>query len=158
VFLGRLILPQKVLATQIDQAFTHLKALVTEQKNRIVSEQPPTHLTTLEGSVWGTSPKTAQKKTTYILTQHTTGTHIQSHTALSPAYLSLTLAGYVACGVLMVVCIWMGLNLDGAGAFVGLGWALAVFLAIALVAETIILLWIHAHLQASTEEILNALY
>ncbi len=157
MFVGRLVLPQKVLATQIDQTFARLKALVTERKIRTVSEQPPTHLTTLEGSVWGTSPKTAQKKTTYTLTQHPAGTRIQSHAALSRAYLLLTLAGYVACGVLMVVCIWMGLSLDGAGALVGLGWVLAVFLAIALVAETIVLLWIRARLQASTEEILNAL-
>jgi hypothetical protein len=150
-------LPQATLNTQIVDSYEKLKALLVENRYSVTTENAPRALTTAKGSLWGTTPKTAKKKFSYILVQNGQQTQIRATAQLAPSYVYFTVAGYILSLALLFVCVWIAVDLQGTQGFwswlaqVGsqfdaqkavmftvLTSALAVFLAVSLVVETFI--------------------
>ncbi len=171
-------MPQATVNTEINQTYTELKTLLIRNKNTITTENPPTTITAVQGSIWGTTPKTAKKQTTYRLHQDKAGTHIASASRLTRDYKALTLIGCLFAAALMLLCFWIGWDLqnyaangsgfwawlawssgtfghfepDAAALLIKVTWILAVFLAVTLIAEALIVANVHAKIDATAEE------
>ncbi len=166
---------------ELNEVFSKLKASLIRNNCKIIAEEPLKIIEILQGSLWGTSPKTAQKKTQYRLRQNAQGTYIASTSSLTSGYINLTLSGVALSIGLMLLCIWIALDLQtyslmGAQGFWGwlvqingrvdsgvtaslirLSWILATFLAATLVAESLVISWIRSRIDALAEEILKTL-
>jgi hypothetical protein len=174
-------LAEVIVSVGIDEAYAKLKAQLTQSKCRIVAEKAPESVSVVQGSLWGTSPKTAQKKTNYTLRQDASGTHVTSASALTAGYINLAVVGCVLSVALALVCAWIAfdlqayvsigvqgfwswlaqahgrLNADAASLFIGLAWILVAFLAATLVAEAVIVVRVRAKKDLFAEETLKTL-
>lgn len=176
-------MPEAYLNTEITRAFNKLKLLLTQNECKIISEKPPTAIKVIHGSVWGMSPKTAKKEITFELQKDITKTHVVSISHLTRDYLNLTITGYVFSAVLMLICLWIGFDLqsyasNGAGFWGWLAWTngpyghfdpsiaavliklslgLAAFLVGTIAVETIIVVKVQAEIHIFAEEIIRAL-
>jgi len=174
-------LAQTTTNVSIEETYAKLKTQLTQHKCKITAEQPPSSLTAVQGSIWGTSAKTAQKKTTYTLQQTQSGTHVTAKSALTKRYMNFTLAGVLFSLIVLFVCVWIALDLqtylntgnpgtwswlaqsggeidfDKALLFTRLGWILTTFLALTLLAEGFVLFRLRRHLDEFAQETLNSL-
>jgi hypothetical protein len=50
---------------KVKLTFDKLERIIVNEKGKIVDEDPPHSLTRVQGSIWGTTSRTAKKKTTY---------------------------------------------------------------------------------------------
>jgi hypothetical protein len=173
-------LSETVVSVGIEVAYAQLKAQLIQSNCKIIAEEPPKSVSAVQGSLWGTLAKTAQKKITYTLKQDSLGTHISSHSALTTGYLKLTLAGVVLSFLLMLICAWIALDLqayasvgtegvwswlaqtggdhvdlDKAAVFTRFMWILEAFLAATLLAEGIIVARVRAKIGIFAEEVLQ---
>jgi hypothetical protein len=169
-----------LLHTTIDTkaavAYDRLKAILTENKCAIIVENAPLTLTTIQGSIWGTNPKTAKKRITYSLAQNGEKTQITAETRLTSDYVKFTLAGCVFSLTLLFVCGWIVADLQGmqgfwswlaeaggqfdaqlASLFIILGAFLALFLVVSLVAETFVVLNVSRGIGLVADETLKTL-
>ena len=165
---------------EINEVFGKLKTLLTQNKCKIIAEEAPKNLTVIQGSIWGTSPKTAKKKITYMLQQDPAGTNITSTACLTSAYINFTLVGCVLSAALLALCGWIALDMQGyaangvgfwgwlvqtggqfdadkAAIFIRLSWILAAFLAGSLAVEAFIVLKVHSGIGAFAEDMVKAL-
>jgi hypothetical protein len=164
-------LPQVPENAEIADAYANLKAKLTENGCQIISEKAHRTVTVVQGSIWGTTPKTAKKRITYTLTQDAQGTHIQTATHLTRGYVNFTVVGVAASALLLAVCAWIALDLqDNAGfwswlatvggvfdsqkaaLFAMLTTALAVFLAVSMSVEAYIVWKVWLGIRAFAEE------
>ena len=162
--------------SEIDQTYSKLKAVLVQKKGKITAEIPPTSLVAVQGSIWGTSAKTAQKKLTYKLSQDGAKTRITSTAQLTSRYKNLTLTGVVLSLVLLFVCVWMALDLQSskgfwswltvssggfdslkAALFVRLTAFLAVFLVFSLAFEAYVIVKVRSGIVVFAKEIAAAL-
>jgi hypothetical protein len=174
-------LAQTTTNSNIEETYAKLKTQLAQCKCKITVEQSPNSLTTVQGSIWGTSAKTAQKKTTYTLQQTQTGTHITAKSMLTRKYVNFTLAGILLSFVVLFVCVWIAIDLqaylntgnpdtwswlgqsggetdfDNAFLFARLGWIFATFLALTLLIEGFVLFRLYRNLGESARETLNSL-
>jgi len=172
---------EKTLSRTSEEEYTQLKGQLVQSKCKIVSEEAPSKISIVQGSLWGTTPKTAQKTTTFTLQEDASGTRVASNSALTFGYVALTVAGIVFSVVLMVICIWMALNFmayasmgsagfwgwlvqtegsfnpDKAALFTRLCWFLTAFLAATLIVEAIIVVRVKAKIDSFAEEIFKTL-
>ena len=102
---------EKIFETKIDEAYQALKSLLTDSKCRLISEKEPTGISVIQGSLWGTSPETAQKKINFTLTQEKSNIKIIGKSALTPSYKNFTVIGYVLSILLIVIFLWISLDL-----------------------------------------------
>ena len=161
---------------EISQTYSKLKAVLEEKKCRVTAETPPTSLSAVQGSIWGTSAKTAQKKLTYSLRSDGSQTHVTSTAQLTSRYKNFTLVGVVLSVVLLSVCVWMALDLQSsrgfwswlsvtssgfdslkAALFVRLTSFLAIFLVLSLVIEAYVLVKIRSGIRVFAQEIVTSL-
>jgi hypothetical protein len=164
-----------------EETYIKLKAELTRRKCKITNEQPPNSLTAVQGSIWGTSAKTAQKTTTYTLQQTQSGAQVIAKSALTKKYVYFTLVGVLFSLIVLFICAWIAidlqtyLNMENPGTwswiaksggeidldktliFVRLSWILTTFLALTLLAEGFILIRLRRNLDAFAEERLKAL-
>jgi hypothetical protein len=106
-------LAKTTLTKDIQETYTNLKTKLAQRKCQIIAEDPPNTVSAIQGSIWGTSPKTAQKKITYTLRQDQAGTNITSTANLTSAYINLTLVGCVLSVALIALCVWITVDLQG---------------------------------------------
>jgi hypothetical protein len=166
---------------ELNEVYSKLKASLIKNKCKIIAEEPPTIVLAIQGSLWGTSAKTAQKKTQYQLRQDFQRTCIVSTSNLTSGYINLTLFGVALSIGLLLICVWIALdlqtysstgvqgfwgwlvqisgriNLDLATLFIRLGWILAAFLAATLVAESIVVARVRSRINVFAAEILKTL-
>jgi hypothetical protein len=165
---------------QNNQLFHDLKALLAKNKCRIVYEDVPKQVTVIQGSLWGTSPKTAQKKVTFTLTQDHEGTEITSNSRLTSSYINFALVGCVFSVALLLVLGWIALDLqsyavnglgfwswlaqtggqynpDKAAVFIQMSWILAAFLACSIVVEAFIILKVRSGIEVFAKEVIRML-
>jgi hypothetical protein len=114
-------LAKKTVNTEISEVYGKLKTILIQHKQKIIIEEAPKSLSVVQGSVWGATPKTAQKKTTYKLLQDTEGTHVTSFSVLTSGYINLTLAGSIFSVLLLLTCAWIALNLQSYASIGGQG-------------------------------------
>lgn len=179
--MGDFLVVQRTLELDIKEAYRRLKSNLVKKKSQIISESEPSGICVIQGSLWGTSPKTAQKRTSYSLMQDTKKTTITATSTLTRGYKNLTLLGYVFSTILLFVCIWMAIslqsyvmvgesgfwgwlaqsdglfNLNKANIFIQLTWILSAFLIITMIVEIFILKKVHSKIDAFPQDILNKL-
>jgi hypothetical protein len=178
---GDFLAAQKTLNLEIKETYHKLETLLAKNKCRIIAEAKPSGVSVIQGSLWGTSPQAAQKRTTYSLAQDTKETSITATSKLTKGYINLTVIGCVFSLVLLAVCVWMALNLqlyvavgeagfwgwlaqiggyidmDKAAIFIQLTWILSAFLAATLIVEAFIVWKVYSKIDVFSQEILNAL-
>jgi hypothetical protein len=79
-------LPQAIINAEINQTYNKLKALLIQSQHNLTAQDPPTTITTAQGSIWGTQPKTAKKQTTFKLQEQQGKTQITSTTRPTQDY------------------------------------------------------------------------
>jgi hypothetical protein len=104
-------LAETIVKLEINEAFLKLKAMLVEKGCRVIAEEPPKNLTVQQGSLWGATPKTAQKTIKYKLSASGSETRITSHSTLSKGYVNLTVVGCVFAVALILLCVWMSFDL-----------------------------------------------
>lgn len=169
------------LDIDIKEAYHRLKSNLVKKKCQIISESEPSGICVIQGSLWGTSPKTAQKRTFYSLMQETEKTTITATSTLTKGYKNLTLLGYFFSAILLFVCIWIAIslqsylmvgepgfwgwlaqnnglfNLNKANIFIHLTWILSAFLIITMIVEIFILKKVNSKIDAFPQDILSKL-
>jgi hypothetical protein len=172
---------ERAVGLEIKKAYSELKALLLTRGCRIVAEEPPTLISVKQGSLWGMSPRTAKKVADYHLAPVESGTRITCSSSLASDWKNLTIIGSALAVLLASLCLWISMDLDTlmttqqpsywswivtvdgyidfqtAQSFAGLTLMLAVFLAIILAAEVVIVVYVHFRINAFAEETLNAL-
>jgi hypothetical protein len=176
-------LPQAIINAEINQTYNKLKALLIQSQHNLTAQDPPTTITTVQGSIWGTQPKTAKKQTTFKLQEQQGKTQITSTTRPTQDYKTVTIIGCIFSAGLMLLCLWIGWDLqnyaasgasvwswlawsNGTGRFepnaaallVRVTWVLAAFLTCTLIVEGLIVGNIHAKIDAAAEETLKAMH
>jgi hypothetical protein len=175
------LLAEIILNRTPEEAYTSVEGLLAQSKFRIVTEEAPHKISAIQGSLWGTTAKNAQKNATFTFQEDASGTRAACKSVLTSGYITLTAAGVVFSVALMVICAWMALDLqaysstgtagfwgwlaqtqgsfnpDTAVLFSRLFWFLATFLAATLLVEAVIVVRIKAKINAFAEEILKTL-
>ncbi len=170
---------ETVVSVGIEEAYSQLRTLLSQNNCRITAEQAPKNLRIKQGSLWGISPKTAQKTVVFQLSQNGSETQIESNSSLSPDYLKLTVIGCVFAVALALLCAWISLDLAGfaasqkpsfwswlteAGGYVDTQGAIllsnltrvfAVFLAVTLALEAFVVAYVRSKINVFAEEILK---
>lgn len=170
-----------VVDAELGDAYTQLKTLLTQKECKILLEDPPKSLTVKQGSLWGTSPKTAKKAIHFQFSPNNSGTEVTSTSVLSPGYVRLTVAGCVFAVVLALLCAWISVdlgsfaatqqqstwswlvqsgnyvNVQGALLLSDLARALTFFLVVTLALEGIILFYVKRGLGKLAAQILETL-
>jgi hypothetical protein len=103
----------KTVNRQIEQAYFALKGDLEGKGCKITSEQVPNRIVAEQGSLWGTTPKTAKKTLDFNLTATAGGTQITCQSKLSSSWVNLTVIGTVLSIVLVGVCFWISTDIDG---------------------------------------------
>jgi len=175
-------LVERTVSLEIEKAYVELKALLLEKGCRIVAEESPVLISVKQGSLWGISPVTAKKTVTYHLATVEGGTRIACSSALASDWKNLTIIGSALAVVVASLCWWIATDLDAflitqqpsywswivtvdgyinfqtTQMLTGLTRMLAVFLAIIITAEVVIVVYAHFRINTFAEETLNALH
>jgi hypothetical protein len=175
------LLAQATIDTSVEETYIKLKTELTQRKFKITNEQPPNSLTAVQGSIWGTSAKSAQKTTKYTLQQTRAGTRLTAKSTLTKKYVYFTVVGVLFSLIVLFICAWIAIDvqtylntenpstwswlaqsggeidLDKTLIFTRLSWILTTFLALTLLAEGFILIRLRRSLDAFAGEILKAL-
>jgi hypothetical protein len=166
---------------KIEKAHAELKALLLQKGCRIVTEESPTLVSAKQGSLWGISPRTAEKMVTCRLFPLSSGTRITCSSSLASNWKNLTIIGTALAVVVVSLCWWIATDLDAfittqqpsywswlvtvdgyadfqtAQMFAGLTLMLAVFLIIIIAIEIAISVHVHFRLNLFAEETLSEL-
>lgn len=173
---------ERTVGLEIEKVYEDLKALLLKKGCSIVAEEPPALISVKQGSLWGISPLTAKKVVNYRLAPAGSGTRITCSSSLASDWKNLTIIGNALAVVVASLCWWIAVDLDAfmvtqqpsywswivtvdgyidfqtAETFAGLTRMLAVFLAIILSAEVVIVVYVHFRINAFAEETLNTLH
>ncbi len=172
---------ERTVSLEIEKAYRDLKAILLEKNCKITAEEAPTLISVRQGSLWGISPLTAKKNVDYRLDAGDSGTRITCSSSLAADWKNLTIIGCLLSVVVVALCLWMSMDLDAlvatqqqgcwswiatadgymdvqtAEMFAGLTRMLAVFLAVIIVAEVAIVVYVQFRINRFAEGILNAL-
>ena len=96
---------------EIEEAYSELKTILLERGCKIVSEEPPKHVSIEHGSLRGVSPKSAKKVVSYHTFPHESGTRIVSCSSVSSDWANLTLWGNIIAGVVAAVFWWIATDI-----------------------------------------------
>jgi hypothetical protein len=173
---------ERTVDLEIEKAYAELKALLLTKGCRIVVEESPELITVKQGSLWGISPRTAKKVTTYQLAPVDSGTRIACSSALTSDWRNLTIIGTALAVLVASMCWWITSDLDAfvttqqpsywswlvtvdgyadfqtAQMLAGLTQVLAVFLAIIIAAEVVIAVYAYFRINAFAEDNLSELH
>lgn len=165
----------------IEESYAKLKDQITKTNCRIISEEKPHKISVTQGSVWGTTPRSAQKTITFALQEDAAATRINGKSTLTENYISLTVVGIVFSIVLLIVCVWLALDLQafsstGSGGFwswlvqtqgsfdsnkstlfITLAWFLTAFLAATLAAEAFVVARVKSRIDSFAREIFKTI-
>ncbi len=172
---------EQTVGLKIEEAYPKLKADLTANGCKVISERPSTQIILKHGSLWGISPKTAKKTVTVNLEQVNEGTRVKLSSKLASDWKNITLIGCALAIVLVGLCVWMATDLttsiathqsgfwswlvtvDGnvdlvaAHAFVNLTWELTAFLSVIIILEVTIVVYVRSRIDAFAEEVLKQL-
>ncbi|MCW4011059.1 MAG: hypothetical protein NWF05_10650 [Candidatus Bathyarchaeota archaeon] len=165
--------------TETNNTYNALKQLLTANNCRITNQIPPTTITAIHGSIWGTTPKTAKKTLTFTLTQDNTDAHVAGTAHLTASYKQFTLVGIVFSMALLALCTWIATDLQSPSQTSFWSWlaqtngqldpaktatlatlttVLAAFLAGTLAIEACILWKVHTGINAFAENLAKTLH
>ena len=169
------------MGLEIEKVYAELKDFLLKCNCKIISEEPPTLISVKQGSIWGVSPRSAKKLVSYRLFSLDSGTRIVSSSSLTSDWKNLSIIGSVLSVIVTLLCLWIAADLDVyittqkpsnwswlAGAYVStvfqkamvlanLTKILAVFLAITLTLEILVIIYVSVRINAFAEESLSTL-
>ena len=172
---------ERTVGLKIEETYPKLKAALTANGCKVVSETLPNQIQLKQGSLWGISPKTAKKTITVNLEQVDEGTRLKISSKLASDWKNITLIGCTLAFVLVGICVWMatdlstfmttrvpsfwswlvsvGNNVDLAAsqAFVNLTWGLAAFLSVIILLEAAIVVYVRSKIDSFAQDALNQL-
>jgi hypothetical protein len=172
---------ERDVSLEIDRTYAVVKAAFESKDCKITSEKPPQQILIKQGSLWGTSPKTAKKIVEVNLERVDSKTHLTCLSRLSSDWKNITLVGCVLAGVLVGLCLWMSIDLSGfmvtrkpsfwswiitsngaidfqvGQAFENLTKTLAAFLSVIIFLEIGITVYVRARIDRFAEETINKL-
>ena len=96
----------------VEKAYSELRTILLEKGSKIVSEDPPKHISIEHGSLRGVTPKSAKKVVKYDISPHELGTKIVSHSSISSDWANLTLWGNIIAGVVAAVFWWIVTDME----------------------------------------------
>jgi hypothetical protein len=103
---------ERSIGLEIEKGYLELRSILLEKGGRIVSEDPPKHISIQHGSLRGVSPKGAKKVVSYQLFPHKSGTRIASCSSISSDWANLTLWGNIVAGIVAAVFWWIATDME----------------------------------------------
>ena len=98
---------ERAVSLEIEKAYSELKTILLEKGCKIVTEEPPEHITIQHGSLRGVSPKSAKKTVSYYTFPNESGTRMVSYSSISSDWANLTLWGNVIAGFVAAIFWWI---------------------------------------------------
>lgn len=175
-------LSQRSLSLPIEQAYVQLKDILLKNKCKIIEEKPPQYILVKQGSLNGIQPKSAKKTVNFILSPKGTVTRITSSTKIASDWTNLTLIGNTVAAVLTALFLWIAAdienymqtakpnlwtwlahahgypNLQYTTFMINLTRATAIFLALTIAVEILIVIYVYPRKNAFAQETLEALH
>jgi hypothetical protein len=172
---------EQTVGLEIEETYPKVKAVLTTNGSKILSETAPNQILLKQGSLWGVSPKTAKKIITVNLEKVNEGTYIKVSSKLASDWKNITLIGCAFAVVLVGLCVWMATDLAGfvvtrqtsfwswlieaggnvdlaaAHAFINLTWGLAGFLSVIILLEGAIVVYAHSKIDTFAADALKQL-
>jgi hypothetical protein len=172
---------EKTVNLEVGVAYGKLKTALLKGGCRITAEKPSESISAKQGSMWGMSPRTAKKTTTYQFAPSDSGTRITVTSTLSSDWKNITIIGSTLSVVVAAVCLWISADLETftatlqptwwswiatsngvanttvASAFITLTRVLAVFLAVVVALEAVIYVYAKRRIDVFAEEALRQL-
>jgi len=166
---------------EIEKAYENLKSALLQKGSKIIAEEPPKFISVRQGSLWGMSPRTSKKVVNCRFSSGDSGTRIVVSSSLSSDWKNLTVIGSALSLIVASLCWWIAADLAGfaasqqpsywswiitnggytnlelAQAFVGLTRGLAIFLAVVVLLEVIIYVYVKSRIDEFAEEALRPL-
>jgi hypothetical protein len=166
---------------EIDEAYAKVKTLLAQKGCAFVAEEPPTTISVEQGSVWGVSPRTAKKVIGFRFSPVDSKTRIVASSSLASGWKNLAIIGAALSAFLAFLCGWITIDLEAfvatheptywswittadgytefqvAQTFAALTRALAVFLAVVLVLEIILVVFAQHKVDDFADETLDSL-
>ena len=171
---------ERTVDLEIKKANAELKALLLQKGCRILAEEPKL-VSAKQGSLWGISPRTAEKIVTCRFVPLSSGTRITCSSSLASDWKNLTIIGTVLAVVVVSMCGWIVTDLNAlmttqqpsywswlvtingytdfqtAQMLAGSMLVLAVFLVIMTAIEMAISVYVHFRIDVFAEETLSEL-
>ena len=172
---------ERAIGLEIEKGYSELRTILLEKGSRIVTEEPPKHISIQHGSLRGVSPKGAKKVVYYQFFPHKSGTKIISHSSISSDWANLTLWGNIITGIVAAIFWWIATDManfvtDGvSGYWTGLARAfgypsvpylifminviraLSIVLVVTIVLEILDVFIVHSKINSFAEETLDEL-
>jgi hypothetical protein len=172
---------ERTVDLRIDEGHAKVKTLLARKGCALVAEEPPTFISVEQGSVWGVSPRTAKKVVGFRLSPANSKTQIAVTSSLASGWKNLAIMGAAFSAALACLCWWITIDLEAfvatqepsywswittadgfaafqvAQTFAALTQALAVFLAVVLALEIILVVFAQHKVDDFADEILNSL-
>ncbi len=172
---------ERTVSSEIDKTYEAIKAAFARKDCKITFEKPPQQILIKQGSLWGTTPKTAKKIVKVNLVSVDSRTNLSYSSYLSSDWKNITLIGCVLAAVLVGLCLWMSfdisafiltrkpsfwswiitnngnVNLQVGQAFENLTKILAAFLSVIILLEIAITVYVSPRIDRFAEEIINSL-
>ena len=111
-FRGNLVLLERIVSLEVEEAYSELKTILLEKGCKIVSEEPPKHISVKHGSLRGVSPKSAKKLVSYHISSHESGTRIVTYSSISSDWVSLTFGGSMIAGFVAAMFWWIASDIS----------------------------------------------
>ncbi len=175
-------LSEKSIPLPIEQTYTQLKNILLKSKCKIIEEKPFQCISVKQGSLNGILPKSAKKTVKYYLSPEGTGTKITSCTKIASDWANLTLYGNILAAVLAGIFLWIAADMDNymltakpsfwtwiARAYgypdlryvmfmINVTRAIAIFLALTVALEILIVIYVYPRKDAFAQETLQVLH
>ena len=172
---------ERTVGLEINKTYDAVKAAFASKDCKITSEKPPQQILVKQGSLWGTTPKTAKKIVVVNLVSVDSETKITWSSRLSSDWKNITLVGCILAAVLVGLCLWMFfdisafmvtrkpsfwswiitsngvIDLQVGQAFENLTKTLAAFLSVIIVLEIAITVYAYARINRFAENIINSI-
>jgi hypothetical protein len=103
---------ERSIRLEIEKGYSELRTILLEKGGRIVSEDPPKHISIQHGSLRGVSPKGAKKVVSFQFFPNKSGTRIISFSSISSDWANLTLWGNIVAGIVAAVFWWIATDME----------------------------------------------
>ena len=163
----------------IEQAYTRLKKILLDSNCKPLAEKPPNYICVSQGSLRGILPMSAKKVVSFYLSSEGSGTKIASSSQISADWKNLTLYGSVLTAVLIGIFMWITIDMNiyietarpvfwawlaqmysaydslGATFMIRLIQSLAIFLALTIVFEILVVIYVYPRKNAFSRQVLE---
>ena len=163
----------------IEQTYTRLKKILLDNKCKLIAEKPPTYICVTQGSLTGILPMSAKKVVSFNLSSEGSVTKIESSSQIAADWKNLTLYGSILAAVLIGVFMWIAIDMNiyietgkpvvwawlaqmygsydpwGAIFMISLIQALAIFLALTIVFEILIVIYVYPRKNAFSLQVIE---